>query len=78
MVALSVQLNAGKVGLCDLTPSLIFYYCGATSGVPPIPTAAPNCNLVHHTWNKMVDEPHVGQKGVLLSVSRFRVRTDPA
>ena len=52
MVASSVQLNAGKVGLC-----------GTTTGVPPIPTAAPNYNLVHRTWKKMVDEPQVGQRG---------------
>ena len=42
---------------------LIGHYCGATTGVPPIPTAAPNCNLVHRTWNKTVDEPHVCQRG---------------
>ena len=66
MVASSVQLNAGKVGLC-----------GTTTGVPPIPTAAPNCNLVHRTWNKMVDD-HMLAKGVMLSVSPFSVRTDLA
>ena len=45
--------------------------------MPPIPTAALNCNLVHRMWNKTVDEPHVSQRGPV-SVSPFRVRTDPA
>ena len=48
---------------------LIGHYCGATTGVPPSPTAAPNCNLVHRTWNKTVDEPHVGQRGPVKCVA---------
>ena len=77
MVASFVQLNAGKVGLCDLTPHRSFSTTAVLRpGVPPIPTAAPNCNLVHRTWNKMVDEPR--PKGILLSVSPFCVWTDSA
>ena len=59
MVASFVQLNAGKVGLCDLTPHRSF----STTA------AAPNCNLVHRTWNKTVDEPHVGQRGPVKCVT---------
>ena len=70
MVASSVQLNMGKVGLCDLTPHRSFTTtCGAMTGVPPSPTAAPNYNLVHRTWNKTVDEPHVGQRGPVKCVT---------
>ena len=70
MVASSVQLNAGKVGLCDLTPRRSFSTTAALRPrVPPVPTAAPNCNLVHRTWNKMVDETHVGQRGPVKCVA---------
>ena len=70
MVASSVQLNVGMVGLCDLTPHRSF----STTAGPgcPIPTAAPNCNLVHCMWNKTVDEPHVGQMGPVKRVTISR------
>ena len=41
----------------------------ATTGVPPSPIAAPNYNLVHRTWKKTVDEPHVGQRGPVKCVA---------
>jgi hypothetical protein len=73
MVASSVQLNAGKVGLCDLTPHRSFTTTMALR---------PGCLQVQpllqtRWWNKTVDEPHVGQRGPV-SVSPFRVRTDTA
>ncbi len=104
MVASSVQLNAGKVGLCDLTPHRSFsttaalrpgclqfqpllrtiIWCiargtrrwmshmsakGVLLSVSPFRTAAPNYNLVHRTWNKTVDEPHVCQRGPVKCVA---------
>ena len=70
MVASSVQLNAGKVGLCDLTPRRSFSTTATLRpGVPPVPTAALSCNLVHRTWNKTVDEPHVSQRGLVKCVA---------
>ena len=61
MVASSVQLNAGKVGLCDLTPHRSFSTTAALR--PGCLQVQPLLELVHRTWNKTVDEPHVGQRG---------------
>ena len=66
MVASSVQLNAGKVGLCDLTPHRSFSTTAALR---------PGCLQFHPLLRTVI---WCIAKGVMLSVSPFCVRTDPA
>ena len=78
MVASSVKLNAGKVGLCDLTPHRSF----STTAV-----LQPGCLQFQPLFRTVIYcitrgtrrwMSHMSAKGVLLSVLPFRVRTDPA
>ena len=78
MVASSVQLNAGKVGLCDLTPHRSFSTTaalrpGCLQFQPLLRTVIWCIARGTRRWMS-----HMSAKGVLLSVSPFRVRTDPA
>src|SRR3954463_16483395 len=78
MVASSVQLNAGKVGLCDLTPRRSF---STTAALRPgclqfqlLLRTVIWC-ITRGTRRWMSD---MSAKGVLLSVSPFHAWTDPA
>ena len=78
MVASSVQLNAGKVGLCDLTPHRSFSTTaalrpGCLQFQPLLRTVIWCIARGTRRWMS-----HMSAKGVLLSVSPFHVRTDPA
>src|SRR3989337_1597266 len=78
MVASSVQLNAGKVGLCDLTPHRSFTTTTALRlgclQVQPLLRTIIWC-IARGTRRWM---SHMSAKGALLSVSPFHVWTDPA
>ena len=76
MVASSVQLNAGKVGLCDLTPHRSFSTTaalrpGCLQFQPLLRTVIWCIARGTRRWMS-----HMSAKGVLLSVSPFHVRTD--
>ena len=78
MVASSVQLNAGKVGLCDLTPHHSFSTTaalrpGCLQFQPLLRTVIWCIARGTRRWMS-----HMSAEGVLLSVSPFRMRTDPA
>ena len=61
MVASSIQLTAGKVGFCDLTPhwALLRRYDRGKSTVQLCTLV--RHNLVYGKWNPMLAVPHVGE-----------------
>ena len=78
MVASSVQLNAGKVGLCDLTAHRSFSTTavlrpGCLQFQPLLRTVIWCIARGTRRWMSLMSA-----KGVLLSVSPFRVWTNPA
>lgn len=78
MVASSVLLDVGKVGLCDLTPHRSFtttaaLRLGCLQVQPLLPTVI--CCITHGPRRWM---SHMSAKVVLLSVLPFHVQTDPA
>ena len=62
MVASSVQLNAGKVGLCDLTPHRSL---GINAELRPgcVNRAVVHSNLVHMARVPRCGMPHISAKG---------------
>jgi len=61
MVALSVQLTAGKVGFCDLMPhgALLRRYDRSKSTMQLCTLV--RSNLVHGKWTPMLAVPHVSE-----------------
>ena len=61
MVALSVQLTAGKVGFCDLMlhGALLWRYDHGKSTVQLCTLV--RSNLVHGKWTPMLAVPHIGE-----------------